>query len=152
MAGSLSATVRMAAEQQQSRERQRAEQQRRLAEQRENETVQARDQLQTVVEFQSSMLGQIDAETMGRSIFDDLCERIRESLEANETLGKDIDAALVSFNELVRGVNATDLALNVIDKQVLGPHADVRFALGRSSGSIIGGHQHWTGLERRIQK
>ncbi len=104
--------VAVAAEQEQSRARKEAEQERERAEQ-------ARDDLEIVVDFQSSMLSEIDAEQMGRGIFADLREGIREALEAKEAAADEIEATLASFDETVRGVNSTNLALKVVDEHVL---------------------------------
>ena len=46
------------------------------------EVEQRADELETVTEFQQWMLGGIDAEGMGRGIFADLRDGIREALEA----------------------------------------------------------------------
>ncbi len=94
------------------------EKQRELAEQR------AR-QLVTVTQFQQSMLGQIDAEKMGREIIDELREGIRTGLEEKEHLSPTrIRSDLAAFDRLVGDVNATDLALAMLDKNVLARAAE----------------------------
>jgi len=90
-----------------------------LAEQRADEATEARDNLQTVVDFQSSLLGDIDAELMGLGIFADLRDGIRESLAAEGATPEEIGAAITSFNASLNRVNATDLALEVVDEHVL---------------------------------
>ena len=90
-----------------------------LAEKREQEATEARDQLQVVVDFQSSMLSEIDAKQMGHSIVADQRERIRKRLEKDGQSSEKIEAAVASFNELATLVNATDLALEVVDEHVL---------------------------------
>ncbi|UCG16335.1 MAG: tetratricopeptide repeat protein, partial [Phycisphaerales bacterium] len=102
------------------------EQQRKLAEQREKDATEARelaqqqaDQLETVTDFQESMLSDMDAEQMGRAIVHDQRERVRQSLEAYEASPERIEASMASFDELAALINPTDLALKVVDEQVL---------------------------------
>ncbi|MCG8406572.1 MAG: serine/threonine-protein kinase [Phycisphaerales bacterium] len=90
-----------------------------LAEEREQEATEARDQLQVVVDFQSSMLSEIDARQMGRSIVADQRNHIRKRLEKEGRSSEEIEAAVTSFNKLATLVNATDLALEVVDEHVL---------------------------------
>ncbi len=91
------------------------------AEQRGREAAEARDQLRVVVGFQSSMLSGIDAEQMGGGIVADLRERIRESLNAEAITPDEVAAALASFDALVRRVNPTNVAREVVDHHVLSP-------------------------------
>ncbi len=86
-----------------------------LAEQRQHETKSAIDQLEAVVEIQSSMISDINAETMGRHIFTSLSERTLEKMIRSGASQDQIDAVLASFDEL----NATDIALNIVDKEIL---------------------------------
>jgi len=88
------------------------EAQRKLAEQRANE-------LETVTGFQQSMLGGIDAEKMGRGIIEELRQGIRNGLEKEEVTPQEVESSLASFDRLVVRSNATNLALNVVDKNVL---------------------------------
>jgi serine/threonine protein kinase/Tfp pilus assembly protein PilF len=82
-------------------------------------TEEARDQLETVTKFQASMLSEIDAELMGRRIIDDLRQNIRERMQSEGTSAGQIEAALASFDELAAKVNATGIALKVMDENVL---------------------------------
>ncbi|UCE58267.1 MAG: serine/threonine protein kinase [Phycisphaerales bacterium] len=91
-----------------------------LAEKREQEANDAREQLKTVVEFQSSMLADIDPETMGRNIFAGLSERILAGLLGEGASQEQIDAMQASFDEL----NATDMALRIVDEEILARAAD----------------------------
>ncbi|MCH8242827.1 MAG: serine/threonine protein kinase, partial [Planctomycetes bacterium] len=110
----------VAAEQEQASARQEAEEaraseetQRKLAEQR-------ADDLNTVTEFQQSMLSDIDAEKMGRGIIEELREGIRKGLGKKEAnTPQDVETNLASFDRLIGAVNATNLALNVVDEYVL---------------------------------
>ncbi len=102
------------------------EEQRKLAEQREEEAIKARaetqaraDELKTVTEFQKSMLGEIDPEAMGRGIVTAQREDIREQMESEGAEAADVEIALASFDELVAKTNATNLALKVVDENVL---------------------------------
>ncbi len=99
---------------------QRAQQNLILAERREKEANNAREQLKTVVEFQSSMLSDIDTETMGRNIFASLSERTLEDLVAKGVSQEQIDAVLASFNNL----NATDIALQFVNEEILSRAVD----------------------------
>jgi eukaryotic-like serine/threonine-protein kinase len=86
--------------------------QRRLSEKRAEE-------LKTVTEFQQSMLGDIDAWLMGSGMVNDQREQIRTTMEGKSRSGEEIKEALASFGELVKKTNATDIALNVVDEQIL---------------------------------
>ncbi|MFH1418459.1 MAG: tetratricopeptide repeat protein, partial [Planctomycetota bacterium] len=88
-------------------------------EEREREATEARDQLQTVVTFQSSMLSEIDAEEMGRGIITNLRDGIRESLEAASSTPAEVAATIASLDASVERINPTNLALSVVDKYVL---------------------------------
>ena len=114
------------AETQQSRARSAEETQRKVAERREKEATEAQrlaqkraGQLETVTEFQASMLSGIDAEQMGRGIIAAQRQGIAEGLENQGASADEIETALASFDELVRKTNATNLALKVIDENVL---------------------------------
>ncbi len=86
-----------------------------LAEKREEEANDARKQLKTVVEFQSSMLSEIDVEAMGRNILTNVSERILEGLVGEGASREQIGAMQASFDEL----NATDIALQIVDEEIL---------------------------------
>ena len=103
------------------------QEQRERAEARERDALAARsealaraEQLATLTEFQKSMLSEVDAAKLGRGIVNDQRDRIREQLLAEEASPEDVDAALASFDHLMTNVNATDVALRVIDESVLG--------------------------------
>lgn len=83
------------------------------------EAEQSRDNLEAVVNFQSSMLGDIDAERMGLGIIDDLRDSIREALEATNASSEAVEQAIASFDLSLEGVNPTNLALKVVDEHVL---------------------------------
>ncbi len=77
------------------------------------------DELDTVTKFQQSMLSEIDAELMGRSIVEDLRDRAEERLGERGIDEDAAGAALAGFDESVRGVNATNLALKLVDERIL---------------------------------
>ncbi len=83
------------------------------------ETEAARSSLQTTTQFQQSMLSDIDAEEMGRGILAAERASIREAMAREGRPPDEIAPALASFDELVTGVNATDLALQVVEDHVL---------------------------------
>ena len=109
------------------------EDQRKLAEQREREAVAARasekeqrrlaeqraNELQTVAEFQASILGGIDAHKMGRGIIDELRIGIRKRLQQGDMSPQEVQTSMASFDRLIGEVNVTNVALNVFDKTVL---------------------------------
>ena len=77
------------------------------------------DELEAVTQFQQSMLSEIDAELMGRSIVEDLRDRAEERLGERGIDEDAAGAALAGFDESVRGVNATNLALKLVDERIL---------------------------------
>ncbi|MCO6435482.1 MAG: serine/threonine protein kinase [Phycisphaerae bacterium] len=83
------------------------------------EAEEARDNLETITEFQQSMLSDIDAEEMGRGIVDALREDISAHFTGEGADAATLKAALASFSDLVSKVNATNLALKVVDEHVL---------------------------------
>ncbi len=85
---------------------------RRMAQQRAEE-------LETVTTFQQSMLSEIDVELMGRSIVEDLRDRAEERLGERGIDEDAAGAALSGFDESVRGVNATNVALKLVDERIL---------------------------------
>ncbi|HSN55376.1 MAG TPA: serine/threonine-protein kinase [Candidatus Sulfomarinibacteraceae bacterium] len=91
----------------------------REAEQR-REAEKARTDLEAVVEFQSRMLAEVDAEQMGRAMLADLRERVVEAARDVGAADGAVERAGAAFDELTRRVNTTDAALEVIDTQILG--------------------------------
>ncbi|UCD74717.1 MAG: serine/threonine protein kinase [Phycisphaerales bacterium] len=77
------------------------------------------DELEIVTEFQQSVLGEIDAEQMGRALYSDLRARVRESLETDGILPEDRESAVAVFGQTLRRANATDVALKLVDEEVL---------------------------------
>ncbi len=83
------------------------------------ETQQRADELEIVTAFQQSMLGDLDAEQMGWALYSDLRDRVRESLEAEGLAPDHCQATVDDFFLTLRRANATDVALKLIDAEVL---------------------------------
>ncbi|MCH8825104.1 MAG: serine/threonine protein kinase [Planctomycetes bacterium] len=90
-----------------------------LAEDREKETAVARDQLELVVDFQSSMLSGIDAEQMGLVTFRHIRELIASRLQMQGKVKQEVDAEIDKFWAYQRLVNETQLAYAVLDEIIL---------------------------------
>ncbi|MDY7109654.1 MAG: tetratricopeptide repeat protein [Planctomycetota bacterium] len=84
-----------------------------------------RRQLEQVTEFQASMLSTIDPAHMGRRIIADLRNRIRQGLGDDQSSGESVETALDSFDRLMTHVNGTDVALTIVDENVLAPAGEV---------------------------
>jgi len=74
-------------------------------------TEQARRETETVADFQASLLAGVDGAEMGSRLMADLRERIAESTDSTVTLPE--------FDGMTRDVNPTDLALRIIDEDIL---------------------------------
>ncbi|MFC1573363.1 tetratricopeptide repeat protein [Candidatus Eisenbacteria bacterium] len=87
---------------------------------RAREEAQARaEELDLVTEFQASMLSGIDVEEMGRAMVDDLRDRVQDSLEGEGISSEKVESALAVLDRTLRRANATDMALELVDEQVL---------------------------------
>jgi serine/threonine protein kinase/tetratricopeptide (TPR) repeat protein len=93
---------------------------RRIASERDR-AEQARADLESVVEFQSGMLAEVDPEQMGRRLMEDLRGRAAEARRGRGGTDEKAGSAAAAFQDLMRGVNATDAALRVIDENILEP-------------------------------
>ncbi|MCH7779871.1 MAG: serine/threonine protein kinase, partial [Acidobacteria bacterium] len=78
----------------------------------------AREDLESVVAFQAGMLTDIDAAEIGRRLVDDLRARVEES-QSRDGSSEDVAAAVAAFDRAVRRVNTTDVALRIIDEEIL---------------------------------
>lgn len=90
----------------------RAQAQRRAAEE-------ARRSTEAVVDFQRKMLSEIDANQMGQDLTSSLQERLRGALHDGGASEAEISKALASFDAGLKNINTTDVALGVIDRNVL---------------------------------
>ena len=92
--------------------------------------VAAKNDLQTVVDFQARMLRDVDPSGMGQGLRQDLERRVGEAARLAGGSEAEIDGRLASFHRSLRDVNMTDAALRVLDEDVLGRAAtsiDERF-------------------------
>ncbi|MBZ0267637.1 serine/threonine-protein kinase, partial [bacterium] len=71
--------------------------------------------LETVADFQARMLRDLDAETMGRHVFEGLRARLDHALAEDP----DKDAAIASLASRLKLLNPTDVALGVLDQDIL---------------------------------
>jgi serine/threonine protein kinase/Tfp pilus assembly protein PilF len=122
-AEAANATLAAGAEQQARREAQDAARSAREAEARataaQAETQRRADELEIVTQFQQSMLSEIDPQEMGRALYSDLLGRVRGSLEADGVSPEERESAVAAFDRTLRRANATDVALKLVDEQVL---------------------------------
>ncbi len=91
----------------------------------------ARADLEAVAEFQADMLGEVDPQQMGRRMVADLRRRVADAARARGASDDEVAAAESAFDATLRGINATDAALRVIDEDILeraGEAVKMRFA------------------------
>ncbi len=79
----------------------------------------ARRNTEAVVDFQRRMLSEIDASKMGADLAASLQDRLRAALHERGESEPAITQALASFDAGLRDINTTDVALRVIDDNVL---------------------------------
>ncbi len=79
----------------------------------------ARSELEIVTAFQQSMLSDIDAEQMGQALYGDVRDRLRAALEKEGLPQAESEAVIARFDDLLNRANATDVALTLLDEQVL---------------------------------
>jgi non-specific serine/threonine protein kinase/serine/threonine-protein kinase len=91
---------------------------RRIAAERE-QVVEAKNDLERVVDFQASMLSELDAEQVGQRLVADQHQRVAEVFRERGESEKQIEARLASLDESLGSVNATDVALRLIDEEIL---------------------------------
>jgi tetratricopeptide (TPR) repeat protein len=75
----------------------------------------ARANLETVADFQARMLSDLDVETIGRHLFGSLQTRLNAALEGDPNR----QTALANFGEWLKLVNPTDIALGVLEEDIL---------------------------------
>ena len=76
-------------------------------------------ELEIVTAFQASMISGIDTEAMGRALYANLQDRLSEALAEGGAPPEEIEVARRRFEELLLNTNATDVALDLLDRQVL---------------------------------
>ena len=92
---------------------------------------QAQKNTQAVADFQEHMLGDINAELMGRGMESDLATRLEKARREKGDSPGQTAAALAGFAAYMHDINTTDAALQVIDKNILARAIDssaTRFA------------------------
>jgi non-specific serine/threonine protein kinase/serine/threonine-protein kinase len=92
---------------------------------------QARRDTEAVADFQQSMLKALDPPRMGRNLFRDLRGRLEQALREGHGDSGAVRRALEGFDAQLRHINATDVALGVVDEDVLKralAAAEARFA------------------------
>ena len=89
---------------------------RRLAEE---QAIEARDDLEVVVEFQQSVLSDVDPERMGRTIVAEQRDRLRSHSLAEGVSFEETERAVAAFDDRVMRLNPTSIALEVMDEEIL---------------------------------
>ena len=69
--------------------------------------------------FLASIAGNVNPRDLGRAIWKDLHERVADVRRGRGASSEQVDAALLSLDEILDGVNSTDVALRLVDEQVL---------------------------------
>lgn len=77
------------------------------------------EELQRVTEYQASVLSDLDVAGMGAGILESLRAELFEALSAEGLEEDSVNALLQDFDTRVARINPTDLALNVLDQEVL---------------------------------
>jgi non-specific serine/threonine protein kinase/serine/threonine-protein kinase len=80
----------------------------------------AKVDLEAVVDFQAGMLSEIDTEGIGKRLLVNLQEHVRDAERKRGGEEREIADALESLDNAVRDVNTTDVALQLIDEEILG--------------------------------
>jgi tetratricopeptide (TPR) repeat protein len=84
----------------------------------------AKADLESVVEFQAGMLSDIDTEALGRRLMEDLKRRFGEVARGRGLSEEEAQAVVTYFSDAGRGVNSTDVALRLIDEEILARAVD----------------------------
>jgi non-specific serine/threonine protein kinase/serine/threonine-protein kinase len=78
-------------------------------------------ELQQVAEFQAEMLRSLDASTIGDNLASDMRAQLIKNLEADQVPEADGESLLAAFDEAVLRLNTTDVASNLLDREILKP-------------------------------
>jgi non-specific serine/threonine protein kinase/serine/threonine-protein kinase len=95
-------------------------QSRRIAQERDRAN-QERETANRVSEFLAEMLGAVDPARMGRSMVSDLREQVEAYRRERGAPEQEIASVLVSLDEALVGVNRTDAARRILDREILVP-------------------------------
>ncbi len=90
----------------------------RIASQRDR-AEQALADLESVAEFQAEMLLGMDTQGVGKRLLADLGERMAAVRRSQGQSEAEVAAAVAAFEESLEGLNATDVALRLIDEEIL---------------------------------
>ena len=69
--------------------------------------------------FLASIAGSVNPRDLGRALWKDLHEKVADVRRGRGASSEQVDAALLSLDETLDGVNSTDVALRLLDEQVL---------------------------------
>ncbi len=78
-------------------------------------------ELQQVAEFQAEMLRSLDASTIGENLASDMRSQLIKNLEADQVPEAEGESLLAAFDEAVLRLNTTDVASNLLDREILKP-------------------------------
>ncbi len=80
-------------------------------------------ELEQVTAFQASMLANLDLAQVGTALYDDITERVRQAsssgTESTSASDSALDAEMAGFSEMLQRTNSSDVALHLLDEQVL---------------------------------
>jgi serine/threonine protein kinase/Flp pilus assembly protein TadD len=79
----------------------------------------AKNDLERVVDFQASMLSDLQVEQVGRRLVADQRERVEEVFRERGASEQQIEARLASFDDSLGRVNSTNVALRLLDEEIL---------------------------------
>jgi len=92
----------------------------RIAEERDRAN-QERETADRISEFLAEMLGAVDPARMGRSVVSDLREQAEAARRERGASEQEIASVVASFEEALVGVNRTDAARRILDREILVP-------------------------------
>jgi non-specific serine/threonine protein kinase/serine/threonine-protein kinase len=78
-----------------------------------------RDASEQVTEFLADMLGDVDPQMFGIAMWKELRERVAESRRGRGAAEEEVEATLASLGDVLSGVSGTDVALRLLDEQML---------------------------------
>ena len=96
-----------------------AQQQRAVAEQARTEATQRALELERVVEFQSSLLGELDPERIGQALLRDMTLHLEQAVAEQDLPPGQRETLRRSFESVSRHINPTDIARRMLDETLL---------------------------------
>jgi serine/threonine protein kinase/Tfp pilus assembly protein PilF len=79
----------------------------------------AKNDLERVVDFQASMLSDLDVEQVGRRLMADERNRVEKTFRERGETEEKIEARLAALDENLGSVNSTNVALRLLDEEIL---------------------------------